>query len=183
MRLAHIGFTQHYFVVSMYLYRHHHKHFKDANHSLFALSLFLKNTQIISVCIGIDHLMKRRRRVVSTFPISTATATTEKSRMDVGETSPCCRVGGEQQEDEKENSRSTDEERAVRHDENCRLCDSTRRVLRIARAHGGVAHDVSNCEACRMWSMVRARYAHLREVRSAADNGITLGSSRVVVVG
>lgn len=67
-------------------------------------------------------------------------------------------------------------------DDPCRLCESTRRVLRVARAHQSVPHDERSCEACHMWSMVTARYAHLRRsaVGAAADRG--MDSSRVEVV-
>lgn len=52
------------------------------------------------------------------------------------------------------------------------MCKSTRRVLSIARVHGSQAHDDSNCEACRMWSMVKDRCTHLGLINSA-DEGIS----------
>lgn len=54
----------------------------------------------------------------------------------------------------------------VDHDNNdhyraCRLCQSTRRVLSIARFHAKQRHDRRNCKACRIWTVIKARCASL----------------------
>lgn len=50
----------------------------------------------------------------------------------------------------------------------CQLCESTRRVLRAAREHAKlVGHDQKNCDPCRMWAMVRARYTYLKRLQAA----------------
>lgn len=71
--------------------------------------------------------------------------------------------------------------RTVNHHQECRLCDSTRRMIRVARAHRSHTHDARNCDACQMWSLVRERYNLLRRVESDAyDAVVATGYSRVV---
>lgn len=112
--------------------------------------------QVDSVCIGIEHLMKRCKKngdrtdqtlLPVTFPVN-------------GENGP--------------------DDVVITHQQVCRLCESTRRVLRVARAHGSRPHDVHNCDACRMWSLVRARYNYLRRVEANNATATTTGSSRVL---
>lgn len=60
----------------------------------------------------------------------------------------------------------------------CQLCESTRRVLRAAREHAKlVGHDRRHCEACRMWTMVRARYTYRQRVRAANARSAALNAA------
>lgn len=60
----------------------------------------------------------------------------------------------------------------------CQLCESTRRVLRAAREHAKlVGHDKKNCDACRMWTMVRARYTYRQRVHAANARSAALNAA------
>lgn len=60
----------------------------------------------------------------------------------------------------------------------CQLCESTRRVLRAAREHAKlVGHDRKNCDACRMWAMVRARYTYRQRVNAANARSAALNAA------
>lgn len=59
----------------------------------------------------------------------------------------------------------------------CRLCQSTKRVLNIIRAHNKQKHDAPNCGACRMWAMVTERCASLGIPVDAEINDISPGAS------
>ena len=121
--------------------------------------------QVVSVCLGIDHMMKRYRmgqvgsraasygtvhtHAVTTTAARTATATayttapaapTATAAAAMGTVSMCERG----------------------HLASCRLCESTRRVLIMARAHVKRRHrDGSDCGACGVWAKVMDRCASL----------------------
>ncbi|CAM9952512.1 unnamed protein product [Ascophyllum nodosum] len=101
----------------------------------------VQDRQIVSVCLGIEHMMKIRNK-------------TEKDGR----------------------KRSGQDQGPHHHDERvCRLCQSTRRVLSTARAHASQKHDGRNCEACRMWAMVKARCASLRiAIGAGSDENTTI---------
>ena len=123
--------------------------------------------QVVSVCLGIDHMMKRYRmgqvgsraasygtvhtHAVATTAARTATATATANipapaaptatAAAVMKTVAMCERG---------------------HLASCRLCESTRRVLIIARAHIKRRHrDGSSCGACGVWAKVMDRCASL----------------------
>lgn len=60
----------------------------------------------------------------------------------------------------------------------CRLCESTRRLLRAAREHKEnlEAHDQQDCDACKIWTSVRKRYTHLQRIKLANNLEATLRS-------
>ncbi|CAM9300024.1 unnamed protein product [Ascophyllum nodosum] len=72
---------------------------------------------------------------------------------------------------EKEGRKRPDQDQGPHHHDErmCRLCQSTRRVLSTARAHASQKHYGRNCDACRMWAMVKARCASLRIVIAAGS--------------
>lgn len=117
----------------------------------------VQQRQIVSVCLGIEHMIKCRKITAA-----------ERKRVAAS--------GGQGLD-----------HRYQLHDERaCRLCQSTRRVLSTARAHASHKHDGRNCEACRMWAMVKESCASMRILIAAGSGGksspaVTAGSSRSAV--
>ena len=112
--------------------------------------------QVVSVCLGIDHMMKRRRmgRVGSRASYGTvhshAGATTANATAPAAATASAAAISETAAKHERDHLAS------------CRLCESTMRVLSIARTHGKRRHrDGSDCGACGVWAKVMTRCASL----------------------
>eukprot|EP00903_Cladosiphon_okamuranus_P017546 g16160.t1 len=137
----------------------------------------IQELQVVSVCLGIEHLMnnisKRRRATAraagGAARVSPQAGQQPRLRHDTARDSAC-------------DQHPSHHHRAS----SCRLCYSTLRVLRIARAHvkrcrhqheqqeqqhryqdhigdrrTTTSSRLPSCEACRMWSLVGARCASM----------------------
>ncbi|CAN0422776.1 unnamed protein product, partial [Laminaria digitata] len=112
--------------------------------------------QVASVCLGIDHMIKRQRmgRIGSRAAASFGTTHARTTTTTTTTTAAAAKVAA-----------CHDRE----HLASCRLCLSTRRVLSIARAHGKRRHrdgSSSSCGACGVWAKVMDRCASLGIVSS-----------------
>lgn len=135
----------------------------------------MRERQVNAVCIGIEHyLVKRRRRSGRGGAVTKESASSALQGVDGN------REARREEVEEnivittcRDHDPPTPAVQQESHDDHlCQLCESTRRVLRFAQAHVSVAHDVHGCEACRMWSLVKARYVYLRCVRTATSAGM-----------
>ncbi|CAN0428010.1 unnamed protein product, partial [Hapterophycus canaliculatus] len=162
--------------------------------------------QVASVCLGIEHLINKRRRVAEETAVGDAT---KRGRIPAGQQARlCCENNKETRRNQHQNQHQhqrRQEQHRLQHQRkrqvrrggsrdlspSCRLCESTLRVLSIARAHerrcrqqqrlrrqvdksdGDQKEDgtrataapaptsAAGCDACRMWSMVSERCASL----------------------